>query len=233
MGVTSYSNYHTDSIFWPPILITPVVSQRSPKEKKLEIDHLKEFQEKDKVESFESFSQEHTPSNFSVKWLQESAQYHHFVFDYICISIDKELHLKLTFQGFLVRLPDLFCIGHNCAMNKFSMLEGFFSNTKNRSDSFCIILIELNLIQHYKPQRLPNFASLIIPYALLLHDTPCQSYKLLLKHFPPPPLSLLKNVTSGFIDLVKAAKLLLEKEATPKDCVLLLNEMYLQMPVQF
>lgn len=73
----------------------------------------------------------------------------------------------------------------------------------------------------------------MIPYALLLHATLCQSYKLLLKQFPPPPLSLLKKVTSGFIDLVKAAKLLLEKKVTPKDCVLLLDEIYLQMPVQF
>ena len=47
---------HTDSISRPSLLRTPVVSRRSPRKRKLDIDQLKEFQEKDKVESFESFS---------------------------------------------------------------------------------------------------------------------------------------------------------------------------------
>ena len=46
-------------------------------------------------------------------------------------------------------------------------------------------------------------------------------------------MSLFKKTTSGFIDSVKAAKLLLEKKATSRDCVLLVNEMYLQKSVQF
>ena len=54
-----------------------------------------------------------------------------------------------------------------------------------------------------------------------------------MQQFPLSPLSLFKKITSGFIDSVKAAKLLLEKKATSRDCVLLVNEMYLQKSVQF
>ena len=59
----------------------------------------------------------------------------------------------------------------------------------------------------------------------------CQSYKLILQQFPPTSLPLLKKITSGFIDSVKVAKLLLEKEAMAK--VLLVNDIYLQKSVQF
>ena len=45
-------------------------------------------------------------------------------------------------------------------------------------------------------------------------------------------MSLLKEIT-GFIDSVKAAKLLLEKEAMSTDCVFLVDETYLQKSVQF
>ena len=79
------------------------------------------------------------------------------------------MHVKLTFQGFSIPLPDWFRIGHNCTVNRFSMLENFVSHIKNRSDSFSTLLSELNSIQNYKPQGRPKFSSSMIHYALLLH----------------------------------------------------------------
>ena len=152
---------------------------------------------------------------------------------YECISIDKELHVKLTFLGYSISLPDWFRIGHYCTVNRFSMLKNFASYIKYRSDSFSTILSEQNSIQHYKPQGRPNFSSSMIRYALLLRNTSWQSHKLLLQQFPLPSLSLFKKITSGFIDSVKAAKLLLENESMSEDCVLLVDEMYLQKSVQF
>ena len=56
---------HTDSISRPSLLRTPVVvSWRSPRKRKLDIDQLKEFPDKDKVKSFESFSQDHCAFHF-------------------------------------------------------------------------------------------------------------------------------------------------------------------------
>ena len=232
---------HTDSISSPSLLRIQVVSRRSPRKRKQDIDQLKEFQEKDKVESFETFSQDHAPSEFTLKRLQESLQYYGLIFDsksgfprvYEYISIGKELHVKLTFQGFSIPLPDWFRIGHNCTVNRFSMLKNFFSHIKNRSDSFSSILSELNSMQHYKPQGRPKFSSSMIRYALLLRYTSWQSYKLLLQQFSLPSLSLSKKITSGFIDSVKAAKLFLEKGAMSENCALLVDEMYLKNSVQF
>lgn len=91
------------------------------------MDQLKEFQEKYKAESFKLFSHDQSLSEFNFKRPHESVQYHRLIFDsktgfqriYECINIGKELHVKLTFQGFPIPLPDWFCIDHNCKMNKF------------------------------------------------------------------------------------------------------------------
>ena len=72
---------HTDSISRPSLLRTPVVSRRSPRKRKLDIDQLKEFFEKDKVESFESFSQDHAPREFNLKRPQKSVQYYRLIFE--------------------------------------------------------------------------------------------------------------------------------------------------------
>ena len=63
------ATFHTDSISRPSLLRTPVVSRRSPRKMTLDIDQPKEFQEKDRVESFESFSQDDAPSEFNFKRL--------------------------------------------------------------------------------------------------------------------------------------------------------------------
>ena len=65
----------------PSLLRTPIVLRRSSRKRKLDTDQLKEFQEKGKAESFETFSQDHAPSEFKFKRLQESAQYYRLIFD--------------------------------------------------------------------------------------------------------------------------------------------------------
>ena len=113
------------------------------------------------------------------------------------------------------------------------MLKNFASHNKNRSDSFRTILSQLNSIQHYQPQGRTKFSISMLRYALLLRNTSRRSYKLLLQQCPLPPSSLSKNIIPCFIDSLTAAKLLLEKEAISEDCVLLVDEMYLQKSVQF
>ena len=59
-----------------------------------------------------------------------------------------------------------------------------------------------------------------------------QAYSLL-NEFPLPSLSLLKKLTSGGIDCVKAIQLLLKEEKVSADCVLMLDEMYLQKSTEY
>ena len=90
---------------------------------------------------------------------------------------------------------------------------------------------ELNNIQYYKPQG--RFPSILIRFALMLRYSSCQTYKLLLKELPLPLMSVLKKLTSGEVDSLKVAKLLLEKQTVSSDRVLIIDEMYLQISVQY
>ena len=60
-----------------------------------------------------------------------------------------------------------------------------------------------------------------------------QSYKLQLYEFPLPSISLLNTIKEGNIDILKAAKLLLENSSISKDIVVLFDEIYLQKCVEY
>ena len=73
----------------------------------------------------------------------------------------------------------------------------------------------------------------MLRYVLLLRYTSIQAYTLLLKQFPLPSLSLLKKLTEGGIEPLKAAKVLLEQGKIGTHVVLLLGEVYLQKDSQY
>ena len=123
--------------------------------------------------------------------------------------------------------------GHNCKLNRFSMLENFPVYLKSKGTEINTILTELNEIKHYKPQGRPTYSSSMIQYALLLRYTSAQSYKLLLDQLPLPSFSLLRKIQSGGFDAIKAIQLLLKKEIVSSDCVLLVDEMFLEKCVQY
>ena len=73
----------------------------------------------------------------------------------------------------------------------------------------------------------------MLRYALLLRYTSVQAYKLLLQQFPLPSLSVLKKLTEGEIEPLKAAKVSLEQGNIGTNVVLLLDEVYLQTDSQY
>ena len=60
----------------------------------------------------------------------------------------------------------------------------------------------------------------------MLRYSSYQMYKLFLKELPLPLLGIFKKLTSGEVDLLKVAKLLLEKQVVPSDSVSIIDEMY-------
>ena len=66
----------------------------------------------------------------------------------------------------------------------------------------------------------------------MLPYSSCQTFKLL-EELTLPSLSVFKKLTSGEVDLLKVAKLFLEKQIVSSDCVLIIDEMYLQKSVQY
>ena len=63
-------------------------------------------------------------------------------------------------------------------------------------------------IRHHKSQECPKYSSMMVIFFLLLRYSSCQTYKLFLEQLPLPSLSLLKKVSSGNVDSLKFAKLL-------------------------
>ena len=59
------------------------------------------------------------------------------------------------------------------------------------------------------------------------------AYQLRVKYFPLPLINLLKRLSQGGVERLKAVKLLLNERKIDKDIVLLTDEMYLQKEMQF
>ena len=60
-----------------------------------------------------------------------------------------------------------------------------------------------------------------------------RSYNLLLNELPLPSFSLLQKLTQGAIDPVKSLQVLLRQEKVDSQCMLLIDEMYLQKSCQY
>ena len=216
----------------PSFLNTPKVPRRSPRKRALlEPDDFEVFTNREKVKDFTSFTCEHTPLCHDFKRFDHKVQYYNLCFDIESgapavrewIIIDTCL---LTYDGHVAPLPEWFRHGQNCTVTRFSMLETFASYIKQKGEECSVILKELNNIQYYQPQGRPKFSSILIRFALMLQYSSCQTYKLLLKKLPLPSMSVLGKLTSGEVDSLKVAKLVLENQTVSSDCVLIIDEMY-------
>ena len=110
-----------------------------------------------------------------------------------------------------------------------SYVRNFFEVKKLPDDT----LSELELIRYKKTVDKSKYSVNMLRYALLLRYTSVQAYKLMLEQFPLPSLRLLKKLTEGGIEPLKATKVLLEQRKIGTDVVLLLDEVYLQKYSQY
>ena len=104
------------------------------------------------------------------------------------------------------------------------MMQNFPNYIKLEGEQTFSILEELKELK-FKKKRI--FSSNVIRYSLLRY-TSLQTYRLLMKEFPFPSLSLLKKITEGQLDAVKCAKSLKSQGVISEDVVLMFDEMYLQ-----
>ena len=73
----------------------------------------------------------------------------------------------------------------------------------------------------------------MIWYVLHLRYTSLQANKLLLEKFPMLSLPLLNKIQQGGVDALKALKTVHEKGSFSCDCILMIDEMYLQKSAQY
>ena len=73
----------------------------------------------------------------------------------------------------------------------------------------------------------------MIRYGLHLRHTSFQAYKQLLEKFPLPSISLLNKIQQGGVNSIKALKILRENGKISNDCILMVDEMYLEKATQY
>ena len=130
-------------------------------------------------------------------------------------------------------LPQWSVQGHNVTPKKVTYLENFPAYIRNTvTDNYNELLNELNQRNFYKPQGRPPYAS-VIKYALHLRYASLQAYRLFFERFPMPYLSLLNKIQQGGVDMLNVLKTLHEKGSFSCDCILMIDEMYLQKSAQY
>ena len=216
--------------------------RKSSKQRQIEKDELQDFLSTDTITDFTQLTAKCCPSAFEFKKHEDYILIYRIEFDIEthfpsikeCIRIDRNLHVQHQCNGNPIPLSQWFIHGNNAKLTKFSMLEKFSTYIKNvvEEDPYSI-LNELQKRGHYKPKGRPPFSADLIRYALLLRYTSRQAYKLLMEKFPLSSFSLLEKIQSGGVGSIKAVKSLMEKGYLSQDCVLLVDEMYLQKGTQF
>ena len=104
------------------------------------------------------------------------------------------------------------------------MMQNFPNYVKLEGEQAFNILEELKELK-FKKKRIFSMLFDIHFFCVIL---PIQTYRLLMKEFPFPSLSLLKKITEGKLDAVKCAKSLKLHGVISKYVVLTSDEMYLR-----
>ena len=121
-------------------------------------------------------------------------------------QVNKQPHVNTNLTNFFhkecsVPLPQWFCRGQDCRLQRESMLKNFPVYLESYIENISPIFHELQKCMFTKK---PVHLAEIVRYALLFRYTSIQSYRVLLEHFPLP--SLLHKISSGMIDAVKCAQ---------------------------
>ena len=206
------SNYCVD-IEVPISLIPTPTSHRKPPTDRSSPDEFPGFRKNDEIKNFADITDALCPDGYKLEmheenkkaifYKQECNSLHNIPEVTEHIVIDEHLHVKLYKKSIPIPLPEWFRKGGDCRVKCKSILENFPTHIKNFdavdgdiSDPENIpddILEELRQIRYKKPVDRPKFSPNLLRYALLMYYTSPQGYKLLLKQFPFPSISLLKN----------------------------------------
>lgn len=225
----------------PSSLPTVSTSRPPPGQRILQADQYQSFLDKDNIQSLDDLSEAYAPSGFQFKRFEDEVLFFNMTFDdehfpsiLETIKIDRELHVQLQYNGMPLPLPRWFVHGHNARLTKLSMLENLPAYIKNTAiDNHNSILEELKERSFYHPLGRPPFSAELLRYALHLRYTSLQAYTQILERFPMPSISLLRKIQQGGIDSVKALKLLRENNRISFDCIMMVDEMYLQKSTSY
>ena len=229
----------------PPSIMPTTSTHRKPPTDRSQPDQLNSFLEDDLIKSLTDIRDSVCPPGYKLEVHDEKAAILYkleMTENKIpevteTIVIDQELHVKLYKRSIPIPLPQWFRKGGDCRLKHKSAIDNFSNYIKNYGDieipdSRNIpsdIMDELQKLKYKKTvSNGPKYSPSMIRYSLLMYYTSPQTYKMLLETLPFPSISLLKKLSQGGIEPLKACKLLLEKGKMDQDVILSLDEMYIQ-----
>jgi hypothetical protein len=226
----------------PSLLPTSQTTRKPPIERLFSNDEQDTFGERDSITTLDDLNETVAPDGFQFKKSNDHVLFYNLVFDQETdfpkilesIKVDSYLHVQLQYNGIPVALPQWFVQGHSARLEKVSMLENFPAYIRNVAiDNHNELLDELNKRQFFKPKGRPPYSAAMIRYALHLRYTSFQAYKQLLEKLPLPSISLLNKIQQGGVNSIKALKILRENGKISNNCILMVDEMYLQKAAQY
>ena len=100
------------------------------------------MQVSNKIVDIDSISEQNSPENFT--FIRRDKSGLHFNFKcyeetgilavHECISANRNLHVRLSYHGLVILLPQWFRYKNNCAFAKLSMLENVVFYLRNNKD---------------------------------------------------------------------------------------------------
>ena len=226
----------------PSVLPTPASTRKAPLKRIYQPDELDLFRQKDEITCLKDIDRDGILDGFIRKSEDDYILFYKLIFNEVTkfpdhtesIKIDSNLHVQLQFNGTPLPLPRWFTHGHNARLNRMSMLENFPTYIKESvAESHYSFWNELNERKLYHPKGRPPYSAKLIRFALHLRHMSLQAYRLLLKEFPMPSISLLNKIQRGGVDALKAITFLRGKGKMSKDLIISVNEMFLQKCTQY
>ena len=151
-----------------------------------------------------------------------------------CININSDLHVKLSFKGFPIPLPDYISNSKGSKISNLDMLTNLPNYCRNITHNYDIEpLKDLLQLVYYSPKGKCKYSTSTLRFALQLRYTSNAAYNLLRQYLPLPSQRLLRCSKSDSIDSIKALSKFREDGFFGNDVVILLDELNLQQQVQF
>ena len=142
---TSSTCNHNDPRSNQSILRTPTIPRKSPRKQNIWVYELILIRVAYKIVDIDSTSGQNSPENFTYMRLDNSGLHFNLKCNeetdilafHECISADRNLHVRLSYHGLVILLPQWFRYKNKCIFTKFSMLENFVSYLRNNKGDRC------------------------------------------------------------------------------------------------
>ena len=242
------TNYAADIDIPPSVLPTPQTTRKPPTDRS-QPDQLGDFRKDDMIKSLADITNSICPPGYKLEVHDGKAAILYKLETTVnnipevteTIVVDKDLHVKLYKKSIPIPLPEWFRKGGDCRVKCKSIIENFPNYIRNYGDIDIPdaknipgdIMEELQNLKYKKNTHGPKFSPKMMRYSLLLYYTSPQAYRMLLEQLPFPSISLLKKLSKGGIEPLKACKLLLDQGKMDQEVILSLDEIYLQKDAQY